>query len=108
VNPDHDVPEVIDKLQALGSAAQIADFFAAEGITGQLKEAERCPVANYIARETGCADTLVDHLFVTYGSDTAKTVNQISWVEIGGTPVGEFVADFDHGRYPKLTEDGGS
>lgn len=105
MNTDHDVPEVIDKLQALGSAGQIAQFLEDQGITGRVKEAESCPVANYIARQTGCADALVDHLFITYGCDTASNVNQISWVEIAGTPVGEFVADFDHGLFPKLNED---
>jgi hypothetical protein len=101
---NNDVPDVVAKLQALGSVRQIVDFFRAEGITGCAKASERCPVANYIRRETGCEDASVDHYSIAYDCDRASTLDEIGWVSIYDTPVGNFVAGFDLGLFPELEE----
>jgi hypothetical protein len=105
MNPD--VPDVIAKLQALGSPRQIAAFFESEGVTGYVKSAYACPVANYLVRETGCPDAIVDHYTVAYSPDPAER-DEVNLVSIYGTPVGDFVAGFDLGLFSQLREDGSS
>jgi hypothetical protein len=103
---NNDVPDVVAKLQALGSPGQIADFFRGEGITGRVKASESCPVANYIHRETGCYDASVDHYTIAYDHDRASTLDEIGLVSIYNTPVGNFVAGFDIGLFPDLEAGG--
>jgi hypothetical protein len=45
--------EAVEKLAALGSPQQIADFFQAEGIHGLVGHAHSCPVARYVQQVTG-------------------------------------------------------
>jgi hypothetical protein len=87
--------DVVDKLQTLGSADQIAAFFAQEGVTGSVRRVRSCPVAAYVKRETGLVEVLATRGFV------------VDWhtqdgVPCRDTPVSDFIARFDDGAYDEL------
>jgi hypothetical protein len=94
------VPEVVDKLQALGSPRQIADFFASEGVLGWPGMRTACPLANYLRRETDVA--------IAVGTTYITVV--MSWppdrIDTTETPIQDFVMGFDFGQYPELIEAG--
>lgn len=95
---------LMDKLAALGSADAIAEFLAAEGISGALEGvATKCPVAVYFARETGVTPC--------FGVDSWSPmhIEPDEESEAGGEPyfdlpaaVGTFIEGVDLGHYPEL------
>lgn len=101
MNVGRDVPEVVDKLQVLGSAERIADFFAAEGVTGVRGRVFACPIATYLHRETRRRRmaSVTCHWVHAEGDEDSN-------IRIWDTPVGEFVANFDAGDYPQLEKEG--
>jgi hypothetical protein len=92
------VAEVIDKLQALGSANQIAQFLSGEGITGVRTLLNSCPIANYLKRETGAEKVRVNGFW-------AENEERLTMYR-DGTPIPAFIARFDAGLYPELERAG--
>lgn len=87
-------PEVVlEKLGALGSSRAIAKFLEEEGVSGKLKGATSCPIANYVRRETGVSIAVSAELWAGHPDAERRPVPR--WV-------GEFVARFDDGAFPAL------
>lgn len=92
-------PEVaVAMLFSFDSSEEIAQFLAAEGITGFHQMTEACPIANYLNRETGLP-VLVDS-----GSVLFKKTPDIAVSFDNTDAVYDFVNDFDDGEYPELAE----
>lgn len=112
------IQEVADKLAAIGSPEQIAHFFETEGIKGYKGEADHCPVANYVRRETGLKDVcagrsgiLVDLLSVdsTHLVDSTPLTERVDFYDrMTGEdseayrPISEFIRAFDGSAYPAI------
>lgn len=84
---------VMDKLAGLGNAHVIAEYLAAEQITGD-HDAKSCPVSTYLQRESGERDIWV-------GRWNWHTANS-SYITLPPC-VQSFVAMFDGGSWPGLT-----
>lgn len=87
----------IDRLiTTLANTEDLPAFFAAEGITGEPWNADACPVANYVLRETNARE--------------ASVMNRVGYLARNGqwiwrnTPdnVIAFIRAFDKGQYPEL------
>lgn len=94
--------EVIRLLDKLGTSQdQVATTLVDLGITGQIAEADRCPVANYLYLHTG------QRLHVGPACVTEdEWVTDASVVASLPDAVSDFIGDFDMERYPELiTED---
>lgn len=88
-------PQVaLDKLGALGNAADIALFLQEEGITGSHK-ADACPVANYVRRETGVRISVCSDFWVRESKDFNETLP---------SAVGVFIRHYDLLGFPALDE----
>lgn len=105
------VAEVVDKLAALGSGQQIAQFFEERGIVGSMGWSDTCPVANYIRRETGrwvqagiFTVSSPGVFAVEEGAFTLDVKDQVALPE----PIMDFIVDFDRGKYPRLVKHGQS
>lgn len=93
------VAEVIDKLAALGGSAQIAMYLREQRCVGDLGWSRSCPVARYVHRETGESVRIGGVVYLQrLGWDGADVVRSLP------EPVGEFIEDFDGGRYPDLIQ----
>lgn len=92
------VPELLDKLEALGGPAQIALHFEAEKILAHPCRANTCAVAVYLQRETGL-DVSVGALdcVVWRGSDGDQRY-------VLPEPIREFILGFDDLEYPDLID----
>ena len=90
--------EVLDKLGALGSARQIADYLAAQGVTGWPSLANRCPVSQWVLAESGLRISLSKSGWDLWAPDDLMAER------VGATPepVGEFIVAFDNGAYREL------
>lgn len=95
--PRPTVAEVLDKLAAHGSARQVADHLAAEGITGFQCLSAVCPVSNWVHRQTGQRIMIGRATWDLDGIDGHIP-------DAGDTPdvVGAFIAAFDKGDFPEL------
>jgi hypothetical protein len=89
------VLEVVNKLRALGSARQIADFLGGAGITGVKGVPGACPLAVYIEKQTGVR--------VSVGEDFMFIGNVMASANVYG-PLHDFVREFDKGSFPELVE----
>lgn len=100
--PKATVREATDKLAALGGADQIALFFEQEGITGFLQEANRCPVALYLERETN-APVIVCHTHIETLRSCVLFQRPVDgrWMPqyLG---IAQFIKRFDQRQYPAL------
>jgi hypothetical protein len=108
------VAEVVEKLQAQGSARQIAEFLAQEQITGELNSGSSCPLANYLRRETHRnvivtgARVLVTELKEVQRAEAREgfavtvVISPMVVADTRGTPIHAFVRGFDEGDYPEL------
>ena len=93
------IGDCIDKLQALGSSQQIADFFEQEGIRGTRKNSFKCAAAVYLKRETGLDRMCVSaHWAAQYGEPDTTVL--IHWY----SPLEQFIREFDRGQHPKLVD----
>ena len=86
------------KLDALGSAEQIAAYFRAEHLVGAPGLALRCPLARYLLRETGVQPSVGMHDWAP------RRHNDPAWMPYFplSAQVEQFVEDVDLGRYPEL------
>lgn len=91
------VGEVLDKLAALGSPRQIASHFEQAGVRGRRGRAHTCPLAQYLAVETG------HQVAVTWSTATYCDRDGAIETRLPG-PVSEFAGNFDQGFYPRLIE----
>lgn len=99
------VPEVLDKLAALGSARQIADFLLEQEMKAYPVRVNACAVAVYLQKETGMQVTVHPGHFLDE--------TMIGQVNIPGqrTPVNlpkavqKFACEFDRWTYPDLIAD---
>lgn len=103
------VPELLDKLAALGSADQIALHFADLGILAQPCRAGHCAVAVYLQRATGIGsgDTAdSEGLNVGLGVASIWRDSMSGAAEDYPLPVvvSEFVGNFDNLDYPGLVD----
>lgn len=98
------------KLDAM-APDDIADFFAAEGVTGERRAPEDCPVANFLKRQANrpqvvCVSThavrWVELLPDPDGSEFGEFVDGVFWNSDGQSGIRSFVMRFDEGRYPQL------
>ena len=97
--------DTLGKLEALGSADQIADFFRQERIRGTQKSPWACPVARYLNREVEAARIWVGPDLMNKG--IAGLDDGWNTVEIGERTnlpdhVNEFALKFDNGVYEDL------
>lgn len=90
--------EVINKLQTLGSSKQVAQFFEANEVKGQLNRTSTCPVARYVRAQTAPELVMVNSLAVAVVDGNVTDQVRID----SGSPVSRFVQDFDRGMYPEL------
>lgn len=91
--------EVINKLQTLGSAKQVAQFFEANRIKGRQNASSYCPVANYVRQQTGAGAVAVNCLSVaamSFAGNGGFVLMEAS------SPVSRFIQTFDQGMYPQL------
>lgn len=106
--------EVLDKLGALGSADQVADFLRQRRIRGKRAEMDSCPVARYAWRVLGIKawinpfDALAainGELPVTGGSAGVGEYDchQADEVKLPEA-VNDFAVAFDAGKYEDLSE----
>lgn len=96
----HDLTNMLGKLEALGSEQQIADYFTQENITGEHLHPFRCPVAQFLHRELSGADAFVAAMFVSFA------VGRVGRVVDTPPAVSAFVISFDEGDYPELETKG--
>jgi hypothetical protein len=108
------VPEVLDKLNSLGSPDQIALFFQQEGIQAEPGRSETCAVAEYIRQETQVSKVIVTPTSVSMLVDKfLPPLAATPWdtesfhfkdeVDYPTPPtVQEFINKFDAGEYPQL------
>lgn len=93
LNPDTKMRQLVEKLAAFNTKEKIAQFFYNEGVRGQRGNYRDCPVAKWLAVETG-AKYLVGGAITTLGAPK------------GGIPtpqvVREFIGAFDRGEFPEL------
>lgn len=90
----------LDKIEALGSPAAIADYFERRGITGYRESSAKCPVAVYLTVETGnphlvgpgCA---TENRWETHRDQPREFVN------LGPNVVG-FIRAYDAGEFVSL------
>lgn len=109
-----DIADVIGKLEALGSSRQIADFLEEQGVKATMKHANSCAIARYVEGQVGVGvrvghrSTQLKHpresTTVTEGETTWHyDYQQAEYLE--GSPITDFVADFDAGKYPALVDE---
>ena len=93
------LPDALNKLAALGSPQQIADFFLDEGILGTVGHANSCPVAHYVQQFSGLEAT-----WISPSSDHIDGVAGISGTEAYLMPrvVNDFALAFDNEEYKDL------
>jgi hypothetical protein len=92
------VDDVLAKLRALGSARQIADFLHQSGVKGRIGRAGGCPIAVYVAQQTGGEQqVVVTACFISVGK-------AMSSANVNG-PIHDFVRGFDAGLYPERVEE---
>lgn len=92
----------VDKLEALGSSQQIALYLESLGIKALPADAFNCAIAQAgeqqidkflsVTPSTICA-------FPTYADEPIEEVSII------GSPIQDFVSEFDQGYYPELVAD---
>lgn len=89
---------VLDKLGALGTATDIAEFLEQEAITGT-HHSQTCPVANYVLRETGTPISICQSFW--------GPANAANWERSSHTvpvSVTAFIRRFDGRGFPRLEE----
>lgn len=88
------------ELNALSGPDAIAQLFRNTGVYGNPVDATSCPVARYVARD------LPDVEFVGVSSTYAAINYLTNPMEVikydWKSPVGQFIINFDNGRYPEL------
>lgn len=89
--------EAMDALP--NTSPKIAKLMRERGIKGYKSNAFTCPIAKYIAKETGCSDVSVSyeraHMY-HLGFETAAEFAELS------DAAKRFIRSFDQGRYPDL------
>lgn len=95
-------PEVVDKLNALGSKDDIALFFKSENVTGVPCRVGWCILANYLGHQTGYA-TLMDYRPARLEWKAGSLLDSPETMSLTG-PLLAFVRAFDHGEYPELVD----
>lgn len=90
--------EVVQKLQDLQSPDRVAGFLDAAGVKGRRGGSTQCPIAKYVARETGLE-------YVSAGPMGIGTDYRY-WVYFSSPygPVQAFMENFDRNLYPELDE----
>lgn len=103
------LPELLDKLAALGSTAQIADFLRQEQIQGRPLSVRRCPVARYLQRELKQAVWVLPNTSPDpkYDPGGAGIDNGSSEVTPLPDLINTFANEFDECAYPDLIRDDG-
>lgn len=86
----------VAKLSRLETAEEMAQFFKAEGITGQAAHASKCPVAQWLQREIGSPRVRVSATISIGHANGTTTVMD------SPTVVGDFFRAFDKGAFPYL------
>lgn len=89
------VPEVVDKLVALGSGEAIALFLESEGITGLPGRPMWCPIANYIRRETGCYVAACGWL-IDWSDDVDKPLKAWDRITLDSPVFRDFMRGYTH------------
>jgi hypothetical protein len=94
------IPELLDRLAALGSHKEIALYLAQRGISGTCSNAGLCPIAKYLQQETGRQDISVDEgeIFVWDDDRVYNTTYPVPRV------VRDFIAFFDARLHPELID----
>lgn len=89
------VSDALDKLAAVGSTRQIADFLEAEGLTGSVLRNRFCVVHSYLADKADASITVGLHGvgIAAYGRKV-RIAAPLS--------IADFIEAFDRGEFPKL------
>lgn len=95
-----DLKELMDDLDAKGSAEGIAEFFAAKGVVGEVNCCWQCAVANYLSNRTK-KTVMVGHTHVSAFHDNGQTRDEVSMLGAYGNILA-FISQFDSGSFPNL------
>lgn len=89
-------PDVaFDKLCQFETADEVANFLCQEGIKGQRRVSDNCPISNWMSVTTGTSfSTGINVLLTGAGGST--------WLRQNTAALIEFVGLFDFGAYPEL------
>ena len=97
------VSVLVDKLNTMENADEVALFLESQGIKGNRGMAVSCPISNWIMRESGVDDVTTLYDVMVWDSTNGFSV----CLERHGLGYGpwEFVKNFDGGKYPHLMRD---
>lgn len=101
IPPTKTLPELLDKLDNLGNADVIAEFFLTEGVRGVRKNSVKCPIAKWLAVETGGKYSVGSaSVCPVHTADTDLTL--ANWGHHLPPAAQEFVLRFDKGEFDDL------
>lgn len=90
------LPEALDKLAALGDRHHIATYFVERDLKGACNSPNHCPVARYLAEETGVEFGVGEEAALLWEDDVAIKYEMLP------DPVRDFVRHFDAHQHPEL------
>lgn len=96
VDADTKMRELIGKLAKFNTKQEIAKFFLDEGVRGERTNDRECPIAKWLAVETGVKWIVGRHIV------PADTSIVHPWRLVAPQVVRQFIVGFDLGEFPEL------